>query len=170
MDERDALEFQRLKVLRETGVLGEDQIPELRSICEEAKLRFAVPMSSVTLITKDRQILKEELGLGVKSTPRSVAFCDITIRSDDLFIVPDTLFHPALATNPLVVGPPFIRFYAGAPLIYLKNIRLGALCVLDVKPRVFSLGDRAELAAMADRVIEAIARHEFSEVDFGMTK
>ena len=162
MDEHDDLELQRLETLRETGMLNEGDTPELRAICEEAKLRFDVPMVAVTLIAKDRQILKEELGLGVKSTARADAFCNITIRSDDIFIVPDALLHTRFATNPLVVGPPFIRFYAGAPLVYLKNIRLGALCVLDVRPRIFSLGDRAELTEMADRVIDEIARHEFA--------
>ncbi|MBC7739748.1 MAG: GAF domain-containing protein [Candidatus Saccharibacteria bacterium] len=169
MDERDELELQRLETLRETGMLNDGDTPELRAICEEAKLRFDVPMVAVTLIAKDRQILKSELGLGMKSTAREDAFCNITIRSDDLFIVPDALLHPRFATNPLVIGPPFIRFYAGAPLIYLADIRLGALCVLDIRPRVFSLGDRAELTEMADRVIDEIARSEFGAMGSGMT-
>ena len=65
------------------------------------------------------------------------------------------------ASNPLVTGVPFIRFYAGAPLTYLRDVRLGAFCLLDTEPRGFSPQEQAELAALADEVVVAIIQHEF---------
>ena len=90
-----------------------------------------------------------------------MAFCNVTIRSDDVLVVADARQDPRFASNPLVTGKPFIRFYAGAPLIYLQQIRFGALCLLDPEPRGFSLGDRAELTLMADEVVSLIAKHQF---------
>ena len=51
-----------------------------------------------------------------------------------------------------------MRFYAGAPLTYRQDVRLGALCLLDTQPREFSLGDRAELEEMADEAASVIIR------------
>jgi GAF domain-containing protein len=75
-------------------------------------------------------------------------------------VVPDALADERFKDNPFVTGAPFIRFYAGAPLIFLENIRLGAFCLLDTKPRAFSRGDRAELQLFADRVVAEIAAQE----------
>jgi GAF domain-containing protein len=92
--------------------------------------------------------------------PRDVAFCNYTILADEVFVVSDALDDERFRNNPLVTGAPYIRFYAGAPLIFLKNIRLGALCILDTKPRAFSRGDKAELQLFAERAVQEIAAQE----------
>lgn len=74
--------------------------------------------------------------------------------------MPDATQDERFAANPLVIGEPFIRFYAGAPLIYLRNIRLGGLCLLDPHPREFTLGDKAELASLAEEAVSVIVQHE----------
>jgi GAF domain-containing protein len=159
MSETDArAEFQRLQALRESGLLTAPAFPGLNEICQQAKAHFKVAMALVTLIDKDLQIIKARVGTTLEQTPRSDAFCDYTIRADDVFVVPDATKDPRFAANPLVTGEPYLRFYAGAPLIYLRDIRLGALCLLDPKPREFSLGDRAELAEMSDEAVSIIMR------------
>lgn len=136
--------------------------PALDAICETARERFDVPIALVTLLDGERQLFGGRSGTERTQTPRSDAFCNYTILSDEIFVVPDALSDPRFANNPLVTGEPHIRFYAGAPLIYLKEIRLGALCLLDHRPRQFSLGDRAELAELADLVVSEIASREFA--------
>jgi hypothetical protein len=42
----------------------------------------------------------------------------------------------------------------------LRDIRLGSLCILETRPRIFSPGDKAELREMADRVVTEIAAQE----------
>ena len=155
-------EFQRLQALRESGLLTAAASPELNEICQQAKAHFNVAMALVTLIDKEVQIVKARAGTDLESTPRSVAFCDYTIRSDAVLVVPDATKDARFATNPLVTGEPFIRFYAGAPLIYQREIRFGALCLLDPKPREFSLGDRAELTLMAEEVVSVIAAEDIA--------
>jgi GAF domain-containing protein len=150
-------EFDRLLALHETGLLDPPAPPELAAICEEARARFGVAAALVTLVDRDRLVIPVD----GEALPRDVAFCDWTIQADDVFVVPDLSRDPRFQGNPLVVGEPFHRFYAGAPLIYLDGIRLGSLCLLDPSARDFSLGERAELAAMADQVVAVIADREF---------
>ena len=150
-------EFKRLQALRESGLLTSPTSPELNGICQQAKAHFKTAMALITLIDKEVQIVKARLGTDLESTPRSVAFCDYTIRGDAVLVVPDATKDACFAANPLLTGEPFIRFYAGAQLIYQREIRFGALCLLDPRPREFSLGDRAELTLMAEEAVTAIA-------------
>lgn len=162
-EEAEYLEFQRLQVLRGTGLLTSATPLEFEEICAQAREQFRVAMALVTLIDRDLQIIKARVGTTLEQTPRSDAFCDYTIRADGVFVVPDTTKDPRFASNPLVTGEPFVRFYAGAPLIYLRQLRLGALCLLDPRPREFTLGDKAELALMAEEVVSVIVEREFND-------
>lgn len=50
-------------------------------------------------------------------------------------IIEDATEDVRFSGNPLVKGPPHIRFYAGAPLVSSANgYRYGSLCIIDVKP------------------------------------
>lgn len=155
-------EKDRLRVLHASGLLDGQRIPALDEICLEAQQHFDVATAIVTLIDVDRQIFKAKQGIAAHGTPRSMAFCNYTILSDKVFVVPDAKKDPIFENNPLVTGPPFVRFYAGAPLVFERDTRLGALCLLNPEPREFSPGDRAELQEMADRVVSIIARFWFN--------
>ena len=160
------LEFQRLQILHGLHLDTGPAWPELDEICRRAQERFEVAMALVSIVTRDRQIVKARVGTDLRETSRPDAFCDHVIRADEVLVVPDATQDPRFAANPLVTGEPFICFYAGAPLIYMRDVRLGGLCVLDTKPRQFSPDERAELASMADEVMLCILVEEmdhFSE-------
>ena len=114
---------------------------------------FSVPMSTISLVTGDRQWFKAVVGLPVCETDREVAFCNHTILGDEIFEVCDARIDPVFMGNPLVTGEPFLRYYAGAPLIY-DGVRLGALCLLDTEPRApLSEEQRTVLVDLADIVV-----------------
>lgn len=152
-------ELRRIEVLQGSGLLTTSRLPELDEICRQAKDHFHVAAASVTLIDKEVQFIKATTGSNLEKTPRSTSFCDHTIRTDDVLIVTDATKDPRFESNPFVIGEPFVRFYAGAPLIYLRQIRLGALCLFDFKPREFTLGDGAELTLMAEEAVSVIIAH-----------
>jgi GAF domain-containing protein len=156
-------EEERLQILLETGALDPKQDPVLDSLCQEVRQYFSVPMCTITLLDRARQQIRAAQGLDTGDTPRDAAFCNYTILSDEVFVVSDALADERFKNNPFVTGVPFLRFYAGAPLIFLKNIRLGALCLLDTEPRVFSRGDKAELQLFAERVVQEIAARELEK-------
>ena len=154
-------EAARLQAFFDTGVLSGEGAREFDDICARARSCFKVDIALVTFIGAETQFLRGRSGTELLETPRHQAFCNYTIQSDAVFVVPDTTEDARFADYRMVVGPPKIRFYAGAPLTYLRGIRLGALCLLDGAPRDFTLGDQSELEIMADEVVSVIASLAF---------
>jgi diguanylate cyclase (GGDEF)-like protein/PAS domain S-box-containing protein len=140
----------RLAALREYEILGTVPEPEYDQITQLAAALFEVPIALVTLVDRDHQWLKARTGLDVEQTTREVSFCSHTIRGDAPLVVPDAFADTRFAHNSLVQGEPHIRFYAGAPLIMRSGHRLGALCLIDTKPRL-------PLTPEQERILQGLA-------------
>lgn len=100
------------------------------------------PMSLISVVKKHTQEFKSTYGLNEKivETPRLQSFCQYTLNnpSNIPFIIEDASQDERFKNNPLVTGYPFIKFYCGFPLLSENNTNLGALCVIDTKPRQLS--------------------------------
>jgi GAF domain-containing protein len=153
-------EQDRLRVLTEAGIVAAPLEPALERICEEARQHFEVAISLITLVERQRLMVKAACGIDVTEMPRDGAFCAYTILADEVFVIPDMSADERFRHTPWVTGEPHARFYAGKPPIYQENVRLGSLCVLDTQPRSFSRGDKAELREMADRAVSVMATQE----------
>ncbi len=150
-------ELMRLRKLKEAGFANFTKIPALDALCEDAKAHFGTEIAAVTLLTEEIQVLKARVGIDADKTPRKIAFCNYTILEDKVFVVLDTSHDPRFSQNPLVIAEPFVGFYAGAPLTYLKDMRIGAFCLLDTKPKKsFTIGERAELVDFAERAMQIL--------------
>jgi diguanylate cyclase (GGDEF)-like protein len=126
----------RLASLRALDVLDTDPEAQFNTLVRSAALLTGTPIALLSLIDAGRQWFKANTGLmGVTETSRDVAFCAHTILQDEVLEVPDVRCDPRFAGNPLVTGSAAIRFYAGAPICLEDGSRVGALCVLDRKPR-----------------------------------
>ncbi len=150
-------EADRLAALRATLLL--DSPPEERfdRITRLAQRVFGVGMAVVSLVDDERQWFKSCVGLDATETPRDVSFCGHAILQNDIFEIPDARQDERFADNPLVVGPPHIRFYAGMPLSSLEGHHLGTLCLIDARPRRLTEVERAhlrDLAFMAQRELQ----------------
>lgn len=146
-------EARRLRALQSYAVLDTDAEQAYDDLTALAAQVLGVPVALVSLIDRDRQWFKSRVGLDVSETPRSQAFCDHAIRSQDVMVVPDATLDPRFADNPLVQGEPRIRFYAGAPLITPSGAALGTLCIIDRQPRAFDEQQRATLAMLGRQVM-----------------
>lgn len=131
-------EAERINKLRKYQVLNNNEEPAFKRLIDLAKLFFDMPVVTITFMDEETQYLKSACGLdGVCCTTREVAICNYTVLSDEVFIVPDLLQDARFCQNSLVTESPYLRFYAGAPIILHednKSYRLGALCVMDMKP------------------------------------
>lgn len=145
-----ANETERLDALRHFNVL--DTLPEIAfdDIATVAATVCGSPIGLISLIDQDRQWFKACIGLGVSETPRDQAFCAHAILApSSLMVVQDTALDPRFQANPLVLGEPHIRFYAGAPIVSDDGYALGTVCVIDRTPRTLSDEQTTALAALA---------------------
>jgi PAS domain S-box-containing protein len=142
-------EAERLDALARYAILDTEPEAAFDDIVKVVAELCRTPMAAVTLIDAARQWFKAELGLGVPGTSRSDSFCTHAIEQGGLYVVPDALEHPLFHDNALVLGPPHIRFYAGAVLETEDGFRLGSLCVIDTEPRPQGLTRDQTLALQA---------------------
>jgi GAF domain-containing protein len=138
----------RLQALHALLIL--DTPPEQRfdRIVRFAADEFEVPVALISLVDRDRQWFKARVGTEVCETARDISFCGHALTSNDVLLVPDAVLDPRFADNPLVIGAPFIRFYAGAPLETRPGLRVGTLCLIDTRPRALDATDLAILHSL----------------------
>jgi hypothetical protein len=108
------------------------------------------PVCLLTCIDHDTQWIKSSFGYERQSMPRALAFCNYTLAGNGLFVVPNAEKDPRFSANPLVVGEPQIRAYAGYPVILEDGLRIAVLCLLDTKPRQITAAVSRQLIAVAD--------------------
>nr|WP_315491186.1 PAS domain S-box protein [uncultured Rhodoferax sp.] len=143
-------ELQRLLSLRNLGILDTAAEENFDCLTRAAALVCGMPISLVSLVDAERQWFKSNYGLGqATETPRDAALCAHAILGDGIFEVQDTLTDSRFADNPLVIGDPGIRFYAGAPLVLNDGARVGTLCVIGREPSVLSPVQREVLGNLA---------------------
>lgn len=134
----DASETRRLTALKRYNILDTAPETEFENIISLVQTTFDVPIAAISFIDSDRQWFKASRGLDVAETPRDVAFCDYTIRSDNPFRVEDATLDNRFSSNPFVTSEEGIRCYMGVPLKSTDGQNIGSLCVLGTKPRKFS--------------------------------
>lgn len=142
----------RLNALRRLEILDTPQDPAFDKLTSFAARFFKVPIALITFVDEDRQWFKSRYGLELNQTPHDVAFCSHAILEDETFVVPNATEDPRFCDNPLVLGDPNIRFYAGHPIISHEGYKLGTLCVIDNKPRQFSVEEQNKLSELANKV------------------
>ncbi|GAB1541742.1 hypothetical protein NUACC21_44140 [Scytonema sp. NUACC21] len=147
-------ELHRLAALRRYQILDTPREAAFDDLTRLAAQICNTPIALITLIDECRQWFKAKVGLEIESTPRNIAFCNHAIRQpNDILIVPDAQLDTRFASNPLVTSPPYIRFYAGAPLVTPEGFTLGTLCVIDSIPRQLSSEQLDALRTLSRQVI-----------------
>jgi len=159
-------EAERLDALHALGILGAPGSPALDRVCRMAQELLAAPMAAITLVGADRQFFAAKCGIDTDEVARAHSFCTYVIMHDEAFVVPDASADREFVRNPFVAGDPKVRFYAGAPLTMRPGIRLGALCVIDTKPRVFSPGEVRLLAGLSRLAVAELWGHHLAQAGF----
>ena len=150
-------EAARLALLAECRILDTPAESDFDDLSRLAAQICETPIALISLVDGARQWFKSRVGLEVTETPRRIAFCaHCILEPGKMLIVPDATQDARFAGNELVTGEPGIRFYAGAPLVMEDGHALGSLCVIDLRPRELTAGQREALAILARQVVSRL--------------
>ena len=149
-------ETQRLMSLHSLRILDTQAEERYDRITRMAKRLFDVDICLVSLVDSDRQWFKSKIGLDACETSRDISFCGHAINEKKPFIILDAAKDERFHDNPLVTGPPNIRFYAGQPIEGPGGFRIGTLCLIDSNPREMSAEDIETLKDLGQLVEDEI--------------
>ena len=126
--------------------LTTEKDPTLDHITALARSIFNVPESIVTIVGKHQPIFTSLKDTNLSHVPAENSFCGVALESKEILVIEDSTKDSFFKTRPETVGKTKVVFYAGFPLILQNGLELGALCIIDSKPREFSDSDRENLA------------------------
>lgn len=149
-------EAKRLAALHSLNVMDTPRESPLDRLVFIAAQAFRAPMAAVVLIDEERAWFKARVGFPEQEMSRHLSLCSHAIQSADPFVVEDASADNRFCDNPLVAGAPFIRFYAGVPLVGPGNFRVGMFCVLDRVARAATAAQIRLLVALADNASDLL--------------
>ena len=150
-------ETARLAALARYEILDTAPEQEFDDLTRLAAHVCGTPLAQVTFVDRDRQWFKSRIGVEASETPRDISFCGHAILGSDVMVVSDAAADERFSDNPMVLGPPGIRFYAGAPLVTPDGQALGTLCVMDREPH--------KLDTVALDALRALARQAAAQLE-----
>lgn len=142
-------EHARLELLRQYNILDTAAEPAFDEITARAAGICETPISLLSFVDRDRAWFKSHPGLDLPQIPRDQSFCAHAICQDALYVAPDMLADDRFSHNPLVNQKPHLRFYAAVPLISPEGLAIGALAVIDRKPRELTADQIEQLKDLA---------------------
>jgi GAF domain-containing protein len=130
--------------------------PRLHAIARLAADLCGTPKGFVAFVDDARVWLKGRHGSrnGPLCLDRCHAFCEDALHRGGVMVCEDLMLHPVHRTNPMVIGEPFYRFYAAAPIRPPGGPAIGTVAVLDTRPRGLAVHARLHLRTLADAVSE----------------
>jgi eukaryotic-like serine/threonine-protein kinase len=153
----EAEEPDRIRALRRYDILDSPPEETYDRVTRLAARTLHVPFAAVSIVDVDRVWFKSRSGVAFDQVDRNESFCVTTAPSDVRpWSVPDALADPRTKGSPFVLGDPFVRAYAAAPLITHDGHRLGALCVFDQRPRRFGVEELDLLSDLAGVVMNEL--------------
>ncbi|MEW9898291.1 GAF domain-containing protein [Chitinivorax sp. PXF-14] len=152
-------EQERISTLRSLLILDTEPEQYFDNLTNMAAGFFNVPIALVSLVDANRQWFKSRCGLTASETSREISFCGHAILSATPLVIEDTLTDDRFADNPLVTGPPRIRFYAGAPLRMDNGVAIGTFCIIDSAPRHLDAMEITMLTDLAKLVVQELQSH-----------
>ncbi|AEG02774.1 PAS domain S-box protein [Methylomonas methanica] len=160
-------EMQRLQALHAYRILDTPPEQDFDDIVTLAAQTCAIPFVVFSLVDEDREWFKSKKGITLTEQCRTSGFAAHTLPYQDVFVITDVSEDARFSANPLVMGEPHIRFYAGMPVRSGTGEAVGALGVLDSQPRTLSPAQTQALRILARQigVVLALRLKTLSETD-----
>jgi hypothetical protein len=152
-------EKERLESLYKYKILDTGSDPVYNELAAAAALHFDVPVALINFVDDVRVWTKADAkGKAGNVVDRDVSLCSLAILKSEVTVFEDATQFPCLLSNPFVAGTFGLRFYAAAPIVVSQGHNVGAVCIIDFKPRKFPIESYRELekvASSVSRILEA---------------
>jgi CheY-like chemotaxis protein len=122
---------------------GDESLDQFTRLASEM---LQVPVSTISLIEKDRQVWASQVGVAEPwasegGTSLEYSYCQYAVTSRAPLRIDDASTHPLVADSP-AIGEMNVVSYLGIPLIMADDQAVGTLCAIDSTPRHWT--DREE--------------------------
>jgi PAS domain S-box-containing protein len=149
-------ETRRLEALRQYQILDTPPEEVFDDLAFLAAQICGTPIALINLIDTKRHWFKAKIGLDVSQMPRDIGFCPFCIQKGETLVIPDTLADERYASDPVVTSEPYVRFYAGVPLITPGGEAIGTVCIVDSQPRKINDEQLEALKAISRMIIRQL--------------
>ena len=149
-------EAARLDAVRRYDILDTPPDGSFDRITQLAARFCQVPISTITIVDRDRIWFKSARGVDVDEIEREPGLCSSAVMQLDPYVVTDARLDPRTLDNSLVCGELGLRFYAAVPLTTSSGHNLGTLNVIDVEPRDISEDELATLRDLGEVVVDEL--------------
>ncbi|MEC4813681.1 MAG: PAS domain S-box protein [Scytonema sp. PMC 1069.18] len=155
----------RLEALHHYQILDTSPEQAFDDLAFLAAQNCGTPIALINFIDSKRQWFKAKVGLDIQEMPIDIGFCFLCLEQRDILIIPDTLAEEQFANSYVVTSAPYVRFYAGVPLITSEGYAIGTLCVIDLVPRQLKSEQVESLKAISRLVMRQLElRRNLTEV------
>lgn len=155
-------EKKRIEDLLSYKILDTPEDEELNEIVEIASVIIETPVALLTMVDDKRQWFKAKKGTVLNETRIEDSFCRFALEyPDEVLVIEDTLQDERVKDNLLVLEEPYVRFYAGAPLVTQDGNVLGTLCLIDFKPAKLTDSQKKGLTLLAKQAMNFLTARKF---------
>lgn len=154
------LEEYRVTTHKYHNILNTEPEVAYNEIVELASLYCACPIANIALVDGPYLKFKASYGNSQKEILIEHAFCNDTLQQDGCFVVEDASQDQRFASNPFVAEYPYLRFYAGVPIVTPTGEKLGTLSVLDTNPGSLRPDQKRALMVLARQVFTQMELHK----------
>lgn len=157
-------EARRVSMVRSFGLIGQPCSPMHNEITTLASDLAVAETALVSLVDSDRNWFSGRTNFEAVDQSRWASFCTHVVgHGQQPLWVEDSKQDYRFSGNPFVVGEPYIRFYAGFPIV-VNGETVGALCVFDSKPKPYDELLAARLSRLAKIAAAGLSKRHESEV------
>nr|WP_121270626.1 PAS domain S-box protein [Pedobacter schmidteae] len=151
-------ESNRISALHGYNILDTPIEYQFDNIARLASLICDAPIALIALVDEERIWFKSSIGITFNEMPRGISFCEQTILSEqeNVYEVYDAQLDELFKNHPSVINEPYVRSYAGAPLIDEDGFKLGTVCIFDVVPRTLTAAQKEGLETLSREVMTHI--------------
>jgi PAS domain S-box-containing protein len=107
--------------------------PKIDRLTRLAKTIADVPYAYVAIVEEDHAWQSAFEGQSGGIVPRELSIASMIITLDQTVFTPDARYFAR--HHPWVKGPPYARFFCGAPIRLRDGLAIGAFCVMSPEPR-----------------------------------